>query len=132
MSKQAPTYAEFIVQYPILIPPVVSEVDAQRQLDFATRLLCEAAWHDWYSDGILLVAAHNLSMWLKTQSAVDGGMQAASGTVASVSGAGLSISFADIESIEGSKADAWYNRTAYGQQYLHLKSIVISSACLSF
>lgn len=132
MSKQVPTYAEFIVQYPILIPPAVSEVDAQRQLDFATRLLCKVAWHDWYSDGILLVAAHNLSMWLKTQSAVDGGMQAASGTVASVSGAGLSISFADIESVEGSKADAWYNRTAYGQQYLYLKSIVSSSACLSF
>lgn len=132
MSKQVPTYAEFIVHYPILIPPAVSEIDAQRQLDFATRLLCKVAWHDWYSDGILLVAAHNLSMWLKTQSAVDGGTQAASGAVTSVSGAGLAISFASIELSEGSKTDAWYNRTAYGQQYLYLKSIVIASASLSY
>lgn len=132
MSNTVPTYADFIAQYPLFIPPAVLEIDAQRQLDLAARLLSKGAWDDWYSDAILLVAAHNLSMWLKTQSSIEGGTQFASGNVSSVSGAGLSVSFESIESLSGSKSDAWHNRTVYGQQYLHLRSIVITSATLSF
>ncbi len=132
MSRQAPTYQDFVIKFPIFTPPMVSEESVLQHLNFAERLLCESAWGDFYSDGILLVAAHNLSMWLKTQLAPDGGFQAAVGSVNSSSGAGLSISFDSIESIEGSKSDAWYNRTAYGQEYLYLKSIVVPSASLSY
>lgn len=132
MPNRIPTYEEFIIEFPVMIPPAVSESDAQYQLDFAARLLCKSAWGDWYSDAIVLIAAHNLSLWLATQSDVKGGIQSAVGNVVSTSGAGLSISFESSDSVQGSKSDAWYNKTLYGQKYLHLKSLVIPSACLSF
>ncbi len=102
MSKQAPTYDDFIRKYLEFSPPAVFEADVQHQLDFAIRLLSRSTWGDWYSDGILLVAAHNLSMWLNTQSAVNGG------------------------SVIGSTSSrVWYNRTMYGQKFLHLQSLVV-------
>lgn len=132
MPNTVPTYADFIAQYPVLVPPAALEADVQRQLDIAARLLCRKTWGIWYSDGILLFAVHNLSMWLKTQTSPEGGITAAAGVVTSASGAGLSVSFGEVALIEGSKSDAWFNRTAYGQEYLYLKSIVVPSACLSF
>jgi len=102
MSKQAPTYDDFITEYPEFSPPAVFEADVQRQLDFAIRLLSRSAWGDWYSDGILLVAAHSISMRLNTQSAVNG------------------------SSVIGSTSSkTWYNRTMYGQKFLYLQSLVV-------
>ncbi len=133
MSNVAPTYTEFIAVYPIFIPPAVNEVNVQYQLDFAARLLSKLAWGDWYSDGIMLMVAHNISLWLKSQSSIEGGTQAATGNVSSTSGAGLSISFesANIGVSPGSKSGAYYNKTIYGQQLLYLQSIVINSAELT-
>lgn len=132
MANTVPTYQDFIVQFPVFVPLIVLEVDVQRQIDYAARLLSKSAWSDWYSDGILFVAAHNLSMWLVTQVSIKGGIQSAVGNVSSTSGAGISISFESIDSGQGLKSDAWYNRTNYGQQFLHLKSLVVPSAYLSF
>jgi len=111
----------------------VDEVNVQYQLNFAERLLSKLAWGDWYSDGIMLLVAHNIYLWIKSQSSIEGGKQAASGNVASTSGAGLSISFESAsESVTpGSKSGAYYNKTIYGQQFLYLQSIVINSACLT-
>ena len=133
MSNIAPTYADFIDVYPVFAPPAANEVDIQRQLDYAERLLSKVAWHDWYSDGIMLLVAHNMSLWLPSQSSIGGGKDAAAGNVASVSGAGLSISYESSQTsiVPGSKSSAWYNKTVYGQEFLYLQSIVINSACLT-
>ncbi len=134
MPNIAPTYAEFISAYPIFVPPAVDEQSVQRQLDIAERLLSKSAWGDWYSNAIMLLVAHNTLLWIRSQLSINGGISAASGNVASTSGAGLSISFesslANLTS--GSKSSAWYNKTLYGQEYIYLQSIVIGSACLSY
>lgn len=132
MPNTVPSYTDFIARFPIFIPSSVSQINVQYQIDFAARLLCSKTWDVWYSDGVLLLAAHNLSMWYKTQSSVDGGLKGGGGSISSVSGAGLAISFKGVDSIEGSKSDSWYNQTIYGQEYLYLKSIVVSCAVLSF
>lgn len=132
MSNQVPTYAEFIAAFPAFSPPAVSESAIISQLNLAERLLSKGVWGDFYSDGILQVAAHNLTMWVLTQSSPQGGLQAATGNVTASSGAGITIAFESIVSVEGSKSDIWYNRTSYGQQYLYLRSIVVPCATLSF
>lgn len=133
MSNNVPTYDEFIVAYPIFAPPAAEVADIQYQLDYAARLLSKVAWHDWYSDGIMLLVAHNLTMWLRSQSSKEGGTDAAVGNVASVSGAGLAISFesSTANASPGSKSNIWYNKTVYGQQFLHLQFMVIPSAGLT-
>lgn len=131
MSNLVPTYAEFILAFPVLVPPAVTEQAVEYQINYASQVLCKLVWADWYSDGILYVAAHNLSMWLKTQASVNGGSSAASGPVSSASGAGLSITYGTIYETPGSQSAAWYNRTAYGQQYLQLRTLVVSPAYLA-
>ncbi len=134
MSNIAPTYAEFVIAYPVFVSPAVDELDVQRQLDVAERLLSKSAWGDFYSEAIMLLVAHNTLLWLRSQLNINGGISAASGNVASTSGAGLSISFESTLAnlTPGSKSSAWYNKTVYGQEYLYLQSIVINSACLSY
>lgn len=131
MPKEVPTYTEFIVAYPIFGTDV-EELNVQRQLDIAARLLSKSSWGDWYSDAILLLTAHELLLWLKSQQSIEGGMKTASGNVASVSGAGLSISYNAVDTVSTSRSDIWYSKTGYGQQFLLLRSQVIPNACLSF
>jgi hypothetical protein len=55
-----------------------------------------------------------------------GGVQAAVGPVNSVSAAGVSTSFQAFDVTPGSKSDAWYAKTVYGQMFLRLRDNVMS------
>ncbi len=131
MAREIPTYDDFIGRYPIFVPPAVSQEEILEQLDFATRLLSPSAWHDWLSDGIMLVAAHEISMWLLPNSNVGGGLQGARGNVSSASGAGISVAFESIPSTPGDTSSTWYNRSTYGQKYMRLQALVVPGAGLA-
>lgn len=126
MPREIPTYDDFIAKYPIFTPPAVSQEDIQEQLDFSTRLLSASAWHDWLSDAILLLTAHEISMNLLPNSDIGGGLQGARGNVSSASGAGLSVSFESMTPTSGDTSDNWYNRSTYGQKYIRLRSLVVA------
>ena len=130
MSRIAPTYVEFITLYPAfasLVEPAV-----QGALDFSARLLSVAGWGDFYSDAVGLDAAHNLTLEsLLAGGNPSSGFKGAVGPISSVSGAGISTSFANIENIAGGQTDAWYSKTYYGQKFLRLRSSIFPSAILS-
>jgi hypothetical protein len=128
MPRIAPTYADFIVQYPVF--GTVSGPTVQAQLSISARLLDEAAWGDFYSDGVALDAAHNLTINNMVAGAVNGAMQLAGGPVTSASGAGISMSFAQPQWNSKSTADNWYFKTTYGQQFLRLRNSVVCLAAM--
>lgn len=132
MSREVPTYDDFIAKYPVFTPPAVSQEEILEQLDFATRLLSPSAWHDWLSDGIMLLTAHEISMGLLPNSNVGGGLQGARGNVSSASGAGISVAFESLSSTPGDTSSNWYNRSTYGQKYMRLQSLVVSGASLAY
>jgi len=124
MLTIAPTYAEFIAQYPAFV--TTTQASVQAQLNLATRLLEPSAWGDFYSDAVALDAAHNLSLALIAGQGIQGAAQTAVGPVTSVSAAGISTSFATPSFDGKSKADSWYAKTGYGQQFLRLRNVVIA------
>ena len=129
MSTSAPTYAQFITAYPsfaTMDPAVV-----QSALDLSIRLLSVNAWGSFFSDAVSLDAAHNLTMVGVIGSGETGGVQGTSGPIQSVSGAGLSTSFASIEFDSRDKSEMWYSKTAYGQQFLRLRQVVIPLGVLA-
>lgn len=130
MGTAAPTYAEFIEQYPEFTD--VPGPAVERQLSLSTRLLDGPAWGDFYSDGVGLDAAHNLLLSQQaTAGGLQGGFQGAVGPVSSVSAAGVSTSFAT-PTPAGKHASAdWYAKTVYGQQFLRLRNTVIPPAVMA-
>jgi hypothetical protein len=126
MGTTAPTYAQFVAALPSFAPLDQSVVEYA--LDLSARLLDEAAWGTFFSDAVSLDAAHNLTMAGVIGTGVTGGVQGTSGPIQSVSGAGLSTSFA---SIDFKFRDMWYSKTAYGQQFLRLRQVVIPSGVLA-
>lgn len=124
MAKTAPTYPEFILEFPAFAE--VSQPVVTRAITLSARLLEPLSWGDFYSDAVGLDAAHNLVLSQMSAQGVQGAAQVAVGAVTSVSGAGLSTSFAT-PSLDGkSKSDNWYMKTGYGQQFLRLRSVVIA------
>jgi len=129
MSKVAPTYAEFIAQYPAFAS--VAQPTVATALNLSTRLLSTTAWGDFYSDAVGLDAAHNLVLADAANKSIQGAAQGAVGPVNSVSAAGISTSFST-PSLDGkSKSDNWYMKTVYGQQFLRLRDTVITPGCMA-
>lgn len=129
MPITVPTYADFIECYPVFAS--LSQTVIEKWLSVSGRLLDADAWGDFYSDAVMLDTAHTLSINQMTGAALNGGQQAATGPISSSSAAGISVSFASPDQIAGSKSDSWYNKTAYGQQFLRLRNIIIPAACLT-
>ena len=85
-----------------------------------------------YSLIVLLDTAHDVSLDLIVRSAQNGGLQAPTGPVASVSAAGVSTSFS-ISSLDGLKAGSrgWYQVTWYGRKLIRLRDTAVSPAYVS-
>ena len=130
MSTTAPTYAAFILQYPEFASATI-KTQVEAELALSTRLLDSGAWGDFYSDGIGLDAAHSLAARGVGVGGGGTGVQGATGLVSSVSGAGISVSFAVPTPEMKNKSDIWYSKTNYGQQFMLLRDRVIGLAVLS-
>ena len=124
MSSVAPTYEEFIVSFPAFAE--VTEVTVSNAIDFSTRFLSQLSWAEFYSDAVGLDAAHALALDAMAGSGASGGVQAAVGVLSSVSAAGVSTSFGMFDVTPGSKSDAWYSKTIYGQKFLRLRDNCMS------
>ena len=129
MSRTAPTYAEFIALFPAFSASSLS-AQVEGQLALSGRLLDLSAWDTFYSDGVALDAAHNLAISSLVAGAAMGAFQGAAGPVSSVSAAGISTSFASPQA-GGGRSEDWYNKTAYGQQFLRLRAVVIGKGVLT-
>jgi hypothetical protein len=124
MPTITPTYAEFVASFPVFAD--LDSAIVNRHLSIAIRLLEKSVWGDFYSDAIELEAAHNLVLWQQAEAGIQGAAQAAIGPINNVSVAGISTSFST-PSLDGkSKADNWYMKTSYGQQFLRLRDSVIA------
>lgn len=130
MATTPPTYADFILRFPQFAAPAVAKISVEAQLSLSAAWL-SSAWGDWYSEGVLYNTAHNVSMDVQMNSALNGGQQAAAGPVTSSSGAGLSISFEAAKYQGISATDSWYMKTAFGQKFLHLRNTVVPMGMLT-
>ena len=109
----------------------VADATVQFWLDDATDTLSERAWGRCYAKACLSYAAHNLALSMnRTANAVDAGdgivETGASGTVASATADGLSVSFAVPNSATQDDANAYYAQTDYGKRYMALKRECLS------
>ena len=124
MGTVAPTYEEFIAQYPEFTTVLQSVIEAE--LSLSSRVLSEATWGSFFSDGVGLDVAHNLAIAGSIGSdSVTAGLKAGAGVVNSVSAAGVSVSFNSAEWDKDRTSENWYNRSIYGQRFLRLQSIVV-------
>jgi hypothetical protein len=126
---RAPLYADFIASFPVFAS--VDESLITFQLSLSTRLLSKSAWGDFYSDGVLLDTAHNLSIQQVSSTSLLGGFQAAAGPLSSTSAAGMSSSFATPDLNGKGASGEWYAKTIYGQQFLRLRNTVCSLGILA-
>ena len=123
MPSSRPTYAEFIEAFPAFVElqgPVISN-----QLSMSSNLLDEAVWGDSYNYAVCLDAAHNLVLMQIAASGQNAALQGAAGPLVSVSGGGISTSFANPTWNQKSQSENWYMKTVYGQQFLRLRSTVV-------
>jgi len=123
MSTIIPTYDEFIERFPAFAN--LNEDQIEMSLGFSSGLLSSMAWGSSYSNAIGLDTAHMLTIEAMAGNSPTGGIQAAVGPVTSVSGAGVSTSFQAFDVTPGSKSDAWYSKTIYGQMFLRLRNSVM-------
>lgn len=125
----APTYAQFIARCPAFSS--LDEAVIQAAIDDSAALLSLSAWGDYYERAVCLDAAHYLALRNTADASIDGAFQGTGGAVASVSGAGLSTSFATPTAGMAVGSVQWYNKTIYGQEFLRLRGSVISMAVIS-
>ena len=123
MGTTAPTYDQFIAQYPAFASTDQPLVEGA--LSLSTRLLDEEAWGDFFSDAVSLDAAHNLAIDIMRGTTALGAFKGAAGPMTGASAAGASASFSSPPSVEGYRGDAWYAKTVYGQKFMRLRAVVI-------
>ncbi len=112
------TPADFKVRF-----PEFGETDDSRiqfWLNDAQLEVGESAWGDLYEKGVMLLAAHFLSLDQINQDEDESG--GITGNVTSRSVGDVSVSFA--KSSSDSSSDDWYLQTNYGSEYLRLKKRV--------
>lgn len=130
MNTVAPTWSDFTTQYPQFADPTFNAL-GPIQLGISTRMLSLAVWGSFYSDGIMLDCAHNLTlMQMTTNGGANGGVQMAIGPISSTSVAGTSTSFNTPASTGKANSVDWYNKTIFGQQFLRLRSAVCDMGVL--
>ena len=119
MQADLPTYRALYPEHGPLLDAVV-----EVQIDAALDHLSRKNWGRCYPRAVLTWAAHEVALAQARQAGAvitEGGqvLGQASGTVASASAGGLSVSFAVPASASRSDA-AYFSQTAYGQRYLAL------------
>jgi len=119
-----PTYNEFVILYPAF--NTLASLIVENALTASARLLDFTAWGDFYFDAVGLDVAHQLTLASQAATSLLAGFQGAAGPVTSVSAAGVSTGFSGPDVASGSKADSWYSKTVYGQQFLRLRDNVLS------
>ena len=132
MANTIPTIDDFSELYPEFCIEKYSAM-IEQQLSLSSRLLSQSAWGNFYSDGIMLDAAHSLFIRIRSQEGNGkGAAQMSAGPVTNVGAAGMSAGFASVQAnaIQGTSID-WYNKTAYGQQFLRLRHAVIPMMAIS-
>lgn len=109
----------------------VPDATVQLWLDEAEEQLSQEAWGRCYGRAALNWAAHNLALALQRAAAADSGEGAtASGTIASASAEGLSVSF--VAPRDTGANSLWWNQTPYGQAYLAAAAQCLSRGRLSW
>ena len=117
-------YADFIEQFPAFSS--LTEAQVNRALNLSSKLLDKSTWGDFYEEAVFLDSAHNLAIRIPAeQEGIAGSREAAAGQVNSVSAAGMSVSFSQMNIQAGNYTDEWYSKTSYGQEFLRLRSVVI-------
>ena len=129
MSNIAPTYDEFIEEFPAFA--LLDDTKVESALSFSSRFLSDSAWGSFYSDAVGLDAAHNLAVLDTAKKNPSAAFQGAAGPVSSVSAAGVSTSFNSAAVTPGSKSDSWYSKTVYGQLFLRLRDNVIAPGSMA-
>lgn len=119
MQADLPTYRALYPEHGPVLDAVV-----EVQIDAALDHLSRNNWGRCYSRAVLSWAAHEVALAQARQAGAvitEGGQVVgqASGTVASASAGGLSVSFAVPVSASSSDA-AYFSQTAYGQRYIAL------------
>lgn len=119
MQADLPTYRALYPEHGPVLDAVV-----EVQIDAALDHLSRNSWGRCYPRAVLTWAAHEVALAQARQAGAvitEGGQVVgqASGTVASASAGGLSVSFAVPASASSSDA-AYFSQTAYGQRYIAL------------
>ena len=119
MQADLPTYRALYPEHGPVLDAVV-----EVQIDAALDHLSRKNWGRCYPRAVLTWAAHEVALAQARQAGAvitEGGQVVgqASGTVASASAGGLSVSFAVPASASSSDA-AYFSQTAYGQRYIAL------------
>ncbi len=126
-------FADFIVVYSEFA--AVDSVAGQYQLDAAERRTNRSAWDTRADDGIMLLAAHMLTL---RQRAIDGAAGGSTGTITgplqSETVGPLSRSYAAVSVSNGSGgapwSDAWFSLTSYGVEYIAMRSTIFADRTL--
>lgn len=129
MAAVPPTRTEFLTRYPAFT--ALSTIVVDEALAESVALLSSGDWGDFWQQAVMLDAAHTLTMDYVSGSSVLGGLQGAGGPISSVSGAGVSTSFASPPSSNKNLTSDWYIKTVYGQRFLRLRNTVIPPADIS-
>lgn len=100
------------------------DTNIQYWLDFEKLMFNEARWGDLMPKGVMLFAAHNLSLQRgRIQAAASGRAPgAATGVLSSKSVSKVSASY-DV-GVAAEEGAGVYNLTVYGQQYIHLARLI--------
>lgn len=124
--------ATFRLLFPEFPTGSTEDTGIQFWIDRAVVYLHEPVWGDCFDDAVLYWAAHKLALsnGRSNGGAVNG--VGSSGVIQSASVDGVSTSFAVSRSAtNGNEADAQYNRTPYGQEFLALRRGCLSSGRLA-
>jgi hypothetical protein len=131
MSATAPTYNEFIELCPEFETPSISRARIEMQIALSSITFSKGAWGEFYSQAVVLDAAHTLAISAMAGKTPTGSIQAAVGPITGAGAAGVNTSFATAAPEFKSKAGMWYSKTSYGQQLLLLQSRIICPGELS-
>lgn len=125
----APTVADLLARHPALSS--LDDSILQAAIDDSSAMLDEPTWGTFYARAVCLDAAHELALDNLTNGSIEGAFQATGGPIASVSGGGLSTTFAPNGSASRGSTAEWYAKTIYGQAFLQLRSRVLPMADVS-
>lgn len=109
----------------------VDPVVIQNALTFWTNWFNVGAWGENFGDAVNYATAHSLALAQIEGGAPNGGMQAASGNVASANGAGVTIGFSPPTFEAKGPSESYWMKTSYGQFFLLLRHNCIRLGMLS-
>jgi hypothetical protein len=122
----AVTAASFKANWPAFA--AVPDLDVERAIGRVERRTNRAAWAGKADDGVELLVAHMLTV--EANIAAAGAASAVQGPITSKTAGPVRISYASTGAEEVSFSDGWFSASAYGRQYVELRSTIFADRCL--